>query len=381
MTEAWRIGVLFSRSGLTEVIETEHFRGTALAVEEINRRGGVQGRPIEPICYDPGSHPDSYRSYADRLMTADGISVIFGCCTSDCRKAILPLVERRNGLLFYPSLYEGFEYSPNVIYGGATPNQNSIQLARYIAQHHGKRIYLVGSDYIYPRESNRIMREFIEREEGEIVAEHYVPMRAPDKRQLERICRDIAKQQPDAVFSTVVGEVGRLFYRTYREEGIDPARIPIGSLTMAEGDIRAVGPGYCEGHITSAPYFSTLDTPENRAFVAAYRASFGAHAPVSMYAEASYTQINVFARALERAGTLDAERLAAAAAGLEFDAPQGHITVEADNQHTTLRPRIGVVDGQGDFRVAWEASARVRPDPYLVNLAYDDAWLDERATS
>lgn len=381
MSEAWRFGVLFSRTGVTDVTETEHFRGTALAVAEINQRGGILGRPLEPVCYDPGALPETYRACADRLLTADGVSVIFGCSTSDCRKAILPVVERRNGLLFYPSLYEGFEYSPNVIYGGATPNQNSIQLARYIAEYHGKRIYLVGSDYIYPRESNRIMREFIEREGGEIVAEHYVPMRSPDPLQLERICRDIAKQAPDAVFSTVVGVGCRLFYRIYREVGIDPARIPIGSLTLGEGEIRAIGPELCEGHITSAPYFSTVDTPENRRFVAAYRQNFGADAPVSMYAEASYTQIHVFARALEGARSLDAERLAAAAAGLEFDAPQGRVTVEADNNHTTLRPRIGVADSRGEFRIAWEARTPVRPDPYLVNLAYDGAWFDERAAS
>jgi ABC-type branched-subunit amino acid transport system substrate-binding protein len=379
VAETWRIGILFSRTGVTDVTETEHFRGTALAIEEINQAGGILGRPIDPVCYDPGARPETYREYAERLLTADGISTIFGCSTSDCRKAILTAVERRNGLLFYPSLYEGFEYSPNVIYGGATPNQNSIQLARYIAEHHGKRIFLVGSDYIYPRESNRIMREFIEREGGQIVGEHYVPTRLPDPSGLERICRDIVKAQPDAVFSTVVGAGCRMFYRIYREAGIDPARIPIGSLTMAEGEIRTIGAEYCVGHITSAPYFSSLETPENRRFTTAYRQRFGADAPVSMYAEASYTQIYVFARALERAGSLDPERLTAAAAGHEFEAPQGRITIEPDNQHTTLRPRIGVVEANGDFRVVWEARTPVRPDPYLVNFAYDDTWFDERA--
>jgi ABC-type branched-subunit amino acid transport system substrate-binding protein len=379
--DTWRIGILFSRTGVTDVTETEHFRGTALAIEEINLSGGVLGRPIDPVCYDPGSRPETYREQAERLLTTDGISTIFGCSTSDCRKAILTAIERRNGLLFYPSLYEGFEYSPNVIYGGATPNQNSIQLARYIAENHGKRIFLVGSDYIYPRESNRIMREFIEREGGEIVAEHYVPTRMPDARQLERICQEIARSRPDAVFSTVVGAGCRMFYRIYRDAGIDPNTIPIGSLTMAEGEIRAIGPEYCVGHITSASYFSSIDSPENRQFTLAYRARYGSDAPVSLYAEASYTQIHVFARALERAGSLDPERLTAAAAGLEFEAPQGRITIEPDNQHTTLRPRIGVVEESGAFRIVWEAQTPVRPDPYLVNLAYDDAWLDERAPS
>ena len=157
--DAWRVGVLFSRSGLMAVSESEHFFGTALAIEEINNAGGILGREIEVVAYDPGSIPETYRKMADRLLTEDGASVIFGCSTSAERKAVLPAIERRNGLLWYPSLYEGFEYSPNVIYTGACPNQNSFPLAEYIVRKNGPRVYLIGSNYIYPRESNRIMRD------------------------------------------------------------------------------------------------------------------------------------------------------------------------------------------------------------------------------
>ena len=174
--ETWRVGVLFSRSGVMEVTETEHFFGTALAIQEINRSGGIRGREIEVVAYDPGSDPETYRKLADRLLTEDGISVIFGCSTSAARKAILPAIERRNGLLWYPSLYEGFEYSPNVIYTGASPNQNSFPLAEYLVRNYGRRVFLVGSDYVYPRESNRIMRDLIVAYGGEIAGELYVPM-------------------------------------------------------------------------------------------------------------------------------------------------------------------------------------------------------------
>src|SRR6476661_5559106 len=143
--DTWRVGVLFSRTGLTAVTETEHFFGTALAIQEINQSGGIRGREIEVVAYDPGSDPETYRKLADRLLTEDGISVIFGCSTSAARKAILPAIERRNGLLWYPSLYEGFEYSPNVIYTGASPNQNSFPLAEYIVRKNGPRVYLIGS--------------------------------------------------------------------------------------------------------------------------------------------------------------------------------------------------------------------------------------------
>lgn len=369
---AWRVGVLFSRKGYMQVPESEHFRGTALAIEEINLSGGVLGRPIEPVCYDPESSPELYRRSAERLLTEDGISTIFGCCTSSSRKAILATVERRNALLWYPSLYEGFEYSPNVIYTGAAPNQNSLQLARYLFATYGRSFYLVGSDYIYPRESNRIMRDVVSREGGEVVAEAYVPV-TPSHDQLRRVVEDIRRKAPSVVFSTVVGQGGQALYRSFREAGLDPRTMPIASLTMGEGEIRAIGPELCVGHITSAPYFSTVDTPANHRFVEAYRAHFGRDAPVTMYAEAAYFQIHVFADALRRAKSLDTQRLAEAALGTEYDAPQGRIRIDPDNNHTYLHPRIGMANEHGDFDVVWEAKAPVKPDPYLVDHVYDHA--------
>ncbi|QIB35191.1 transporter substrate-binding domain-containing protein [Ancylobacter pratisalsi] len=366
----WRIGVLFSRKGHMSIPEAEHFRGTALAVEEINLAGGVLGRPIEPVCYDPESSPELYRRYAERLLTEDGISTIFGCCASSTRKAILATVERRNALLWYPSLYEGFEYSPNVIYTGAAPNQNSLQLARYLFANYGRKFYLIGSDYIYPRESNRIMRDVVAREGGEVVAETYVPV-VPHEDDLHRVVQDIRRKAPSVVFSTVVGDAAEELYRIYYEAGFDPRTLPIASLTMAEGEIQAVGSELCAGHITSAPYFSSVDTPESRRFVQSYRAHFGAGAPVTMYAEAAYFQIHVFAQALARARSLDTQRLVDAALGTEFDAPQGRIRIDPDNNHTYLWPRIGVANGKGSFDIVWEARDPIKPDPYLVDHVYD----------
>ena len=222
LSDTWRVGVLFSRTGLTAVTETEHFLGTALAIQEINQAGGVLGREIEVVAYDPESDPETYRRLADRLLTDDGISVIFGCSSSAQRKAVLPAIERRNGLLWYPSLYEGFEYSPNVIYTGASPNQNSFPLAEYIVRNHGRRVLMAGSDYIYPRESNRIMRDLVESYGGKIVDEVYVPMAASERRLREIVAR--AKElAPDVVFSTIVGRAAQMFYRLYREAGLDPA--------------------------------------------------------------------------------------------------------------------------------------------------------------
>jgi urea transport system substrate-binding protein len=207
----WRVGVLFSRTGVTSVTESEHFFGTALAIEEVNAAGGVLGRPIAPIAYDPAGDDAAYRALARELLTEDEVSVIFGCSTSASRKSVLPIVERHNGLLAYPSMYEGFEYSENVVYTGATLNQNTFALADYLLQKYGPRVYLVGADYLYPRESNRVMRDLIESKGGEVVAERYIPLDAGTA-ELKALVDEIDRLNPNAVFSTVIGTTAREFY-------------------------------------------------------------------------------------------------------------------------------------------------------------------------
>ncbi|MFN5456934.1 transporter substrate-binding domain-containing protein, partial [Bradyrhizobium sp.] len=375
-----RVGVLFSRSGLMEVTESEHFFGTALAIQEINKAGGVLGREIEVIAYDPGSQPETFRKLADRLLTEDGASVIFGCSTSAERKAVLPAIERRNGLLWYPSLYEGFEYSPNVIYTGPAPNQNAFQLAEYIVRKHGPRVYLIGSDYIYPRESNRIMRDLVESYAGRVVGEQYVTMEAGDA-ELTRGLDAIREAAPDVVFSTIVGRTAQRFYRMYAAAGFDPKRLPIASLTMAEGEVRAIGAEYCAGHLTSASYFGTLARDSNDRFKTAFAAAFGMETPVSMWSASAYAQIKLFARALEQAGSLDTQKLVEAALGLSLEAPEGPIRIDPDNNHVWVTPRIGRVRADGQFDIVWESKSPIKPDPYLSVSPIGGRWLSEEALS
>lgn len=378
--DVWRVGVLFSRSGLMEVTESEHFFGTALAIQEINKAGGVLGREIEVIAYDPGSQPETFRKLADRLLTEDGASVIFGCSTSAERKAVLPAIERRNGLLWYPSLYEGFEYSPNVIYTGPAPNQNAFQLAEYIVRKHGPRVYLIGSDYIYPRESNRIMRDLVESYAGRVVGEQYVTMEAGDA-ELTRGLDAIREASPDVVFSTIVGRTAQRFYRMYAAAGFDPKRLPIASLTMAEGEVRAIGAEYCAGHLTSASYFGTLARDSNDRFKTAFAAAFGMETPVSMWSASAYAQIKLFARALEQAGSLDTQKLVEAALGLSLEAPEGPIRIDPDNNHVWVTPRIGRVRADGQFDIVWESKSPIKPDPYLSVSPIGGRWLSEEALS
>jgi branched-chain amino acid transport system substrate-binding protein len=371
----WRVGVLFSRSGVMSVSETEHFLGTVLAIEQINAAGGVLGRQLEPVALDPKSDPEEYRRLAEHLLLEEGVSVIFGCSTSSSRKAVLPAIERRNGLLWYCSLYEGFEFSPNVIYTGAAPNQNTLQLAAYLLRHHGRRFFLIGSDYIYPRETNRIMREVVEQHGGDIVDEVYLPYEAVTGA-VSAAVKAIQKAQPDVVFSTLVGRPGREFYRLYRELGNDSAKMPIASLTMVECEVQQVGAELCRGHITAATYFSSLEGSANARFVAEMRTRFGADTPVSMWAEGAYSQVQLFARALAVTGSLDTQKLVQAAMQVAVEAPAGVLRLDPENQHAWLRPRIARVGASGAFELLWQAHAPIKPDPYLTTEGFASFWLD-----
>jgi branched-chain amino acid transport system substrate-binding protein len=367
--------VLFSQTGVTAAIERTQLQATLLAIEEINAGGGVLDLPLEPVRYDPQSSPKLFRALAEQLLGVDRVRLVFGCYMSSSRKAVLPVIEAYRGLLFYPTLYEGFEYSRHCIYTGAAPNQNSVQLARFLFEHHGSRFLLVGSNYVYPYESNRVMTDLVRQNRGKIVNELYVPLAARSG-DFDRVIREIRRQAPDVIFSTVVGAATAAFYQAYRDAGFDPARQPIASLTTSEAEVAEMAPEAAEGHITAAPFFETLGTATARRFVAAYKARHGGDAPVPAAAEAAYFQVHLAAAAIERAGSADPERILAELSEIEFAAPQGRVRVDRDNNHTYLWPRVARLDARGQFQIVWNPGVRVRPDPYSVVQSLDD-WSSE----
>src|SRR6266852_2449532 len=235
-SECWRVGVLFSQTGVTAAIERSQLNATLLAIDEINKAGGVLGRAILPVVYDPASNPKQFKALAERLLTVDRVRLVLGCYMSSTRKAVLPVVEAYRWLLFYPTLYEGFEYSPHCIYTGAAPNQNSLQLAKFLLQNYGNRFVLVGSNYIYPYESNRLMADFVVQGRGKVLDEIYVPLEA-GAGDFEKVINRIKKTSPDVIFSTVVGRSTSVFYEAYRNAGFDPAKMPIASLTTSEAEV------------------------------------------------------------------------------------------------------------------------------------------------
>ena len=380
----WRLGVLFSRTGVTAGIETTQLNATILAAEAINASGGIRGRPVELVIYDPASDPKQFHALAERLLGRDQVRLIFGCYMSSTRKAVLPVVEAYRGLLMYPTLYEGFEYSPNCIYTGSAPNQNSLPLARYLFQHYGKRMLFVGSNYVYPYESNRIMADLTRQAGGSVLDEIYVPLDAGPADFVKTI-RAIGRARPDVIFSTVVGRSTSVLYEAYRQAGFDPELMPIASLTTSEAEVAQMSPAAAAGHITAAPFFNTLTTPAATRFVADFRARFGADSIVTAGAEAAHFQVMLIASAMERTGSDDPEQVRATLGELEYDAPQGRVRVDASNNHTFLWPRVARLDAQGAFQIVWDPGLRVKPDPYCVDQRLDSwsgqAWPENTPSS
>lgn len=368
-TDPIRVGVLFSRAGTTSRVELSQLFGTFFAIREINDAGGIDGRELVALHYDPECIPQRYGLLAEKLVQDDRINVIFGCYMSSTRKAVMPVVEKWQRLLMYPTLYEGFEFSRNIIYTGAAPNQNSAQLAEYMTRRFGARVYLVGSDYIYPYESNRIMSDFVlEQPRGKKIAERYVRLEATERDFLP-IVRDIKEKQPDFVFSTIVGKGTRMLYQAYADAGLDPAKMPIASLTTCEAEVSEMGTRIGAGHITAAPYFQAVDRAVNRDCLARFRALYGDEVEPNMCWEAAYFQVHMFARAMQLSGSDEIDRLLPHLLGSEFEAPQGRVRIDPGNHHTRLHPRIGRIGDDGRFVIVAESPVGVDADPYLVNHA------------
>ena len=374
-----KVGVLYSETGATSAIESSQLLGTLLAIDEINEHGGIDGRELVAVRYDPQSDSQQFRALAEKLVTTDNVNVIFGCYMSSTRKAVIPVVERYNRVLFYATLYEGFEFSNNLIYTGAAPNQNSVQLADFMMSSFGGRVYLVGSDYIYPYESNRIMSDLVsQRPGGERVARRYVPVDAGPG-DFNEIIADIKDKQPDFIFSTVVGNATQHLYKAFAEAGLDPKKMPIASLTTSEVEVAQMGAAAAAGHFTAAPYFQSVDTAANRARLENFNKRYGDKAIPNACWEAAYFQVHLFANAMRASGSDLIDALMPKLLGSEFMAPQGRIRIEPSNHHTCLYPRIGRVNQKGQFTIVRASTTAVVPDPYLVTHSLGD-WtlaLDE----
>jgi ABC-type branched-subunit amino acid transport system substrate-binding protein len=361
-----RIGIMFSSTGPYDVVARSMLGGARLAVEQVNAAADL---PIvlDPIELNPGGVPDAYRTGADRLLRS-GVRHVVGCYTSSSRKEVIPYFEKHDGLLWYPSHYEGFETSSNVVYTGAVPNQHLIPLVEHLLRHHGSRAFCVGSNYIWAWESNRVLRENLLRRGGSVHAERYCAVGETD---FDQIIAAILDTMPSFVFNTLIGTSAYAFLREFRracrERGIDQAAtIPVASCTLSEPELEAIGVEAVDGHLTSSVYFSSIASAANARFVEAYEAAYPDGPAACADAEASFVAVWLLARALAEAGTQDVNAVRAAATRQKIAAPQGRVWLDPETLHAYLTPRIGRSNANRRFDILSEAADPVRPDPYLV---------------
>jgi branched-chain amino acid transport system substrate-binding protein len=357
---------MFSSTGPYEVVARSMRGGARLAVAEVN---AVADLPVtfHPIEINPDGVPDAYCAGADTLLRS-GVRHVVGCYTSSSRKDVIPYFEKHDGLLWYPSHYEGFETSGNVVYTGAVPNQHLIPLVDHLLRHQGRNAFCVGSNYIWAWENNRVLRENLVRRGGSVLAERYCEVGATD---FDQIVTAILDAMPSFVFTTLIGTSAYAFLRAFRraclDRGIDQAvTIPVASCSLSEPELEAIGAEAVEGHLTSSVYFSSIAAPANARFVSAYEAAYPDGPAACADAEASYLAVWLLARALAEAGTQDVNAVRAAAARQHIAAPQGRVWLDPETLHAFLTPRIGRSNASCRFDILSEAEAPVRPDPYLV---------------
>ena len=368
-----KVGVLFSLTGTTGIIEESLNKATIMAIEEINDAGGINGMKITPVVEDPASDPATFAAKARKLVLNDRCVSVFGSYTSASRKAVLPVFEKRDNLYWYPTLYEGRECSKNVIYTGAVPNQQQDEFVPWLVEKFGKRWYLIGSNYIYPKEENNYCKKLLADLGCEVVAEEYVPL---GHSEFASVVNKFRSEKPDVIFSTVVGDSVVALHRQYRAAGLDPETMPMASLTTSENEVAAMGGDAAAGHFTSAPYFQVWDSPENQKFVESYRKRWGEDKVTHFVSEPSYFQVYMFKQAVEKLDPSDIspQTIREAVKGVELVAPQGPVRVDPDTLHTYLWPKIGVCKSDGQFEILKQSSEWLEPVPYK---AYPDQQCTE----
>ncbi|MGW1989972.1 urea ABC transporter substrate-binding protein [Embleya sp. NPDC001921] len=357
-----KVGVLHSLSGTMAISEVTVKNSVLLAVDEINAKGGVLGKKISPVTEDGASDWPTFAEKAQKLISRDRVAVTFGGWTSASRKAMLPVFEKNRQLLFYPVQYEGLESSPYIFYTGATTNQQIVPGLDYLKSQGKKKIFLVGSDYVFPRTANKIIKAYAKANGMEVVGEEYTPL---GHTEYSTLINKVESAKPDAVFNTLNGDSNVAFFKQLRGNGVGAASMPVLSVSVAEEEVRGIGPDNIVGQPVAWNYYQSTETPRNTEFVAAYKAKYGADKVTSDPMEAGYNSVYLWKAAVEKARSFDPEAVKKAADGVWIDAPEGRVTIDGATQHVHKTARIGVVQPDGLIKEVWNSGAPIKPDPYL----------------
>lgn len=364
-----RVGVLHSLTGTMAVSELPLVDAVRLATEEINSRGGLLGRPLQLVVADGRSDWNVFAKEAERLITDEKVDVLFACWTSACRKAVKPVVERHQHLMLYPVQYEGLEQSPHILYTGSAPNQQIVPGTRWALEKFGRRIYLLGSDYVFPRTANRIIRDLIGDSGGTVLAERYLPLGAKD---VTAIVEDIRRRQPDVVLNTINGDSNAAFFAELVKAGL--ADLPVVSFSVAEPEMVAWQGNQLHRHYGVWSYFQSVVTDENLRFVSAWKARFGVERVTSDPVEAAYVGVRLWAQAVTDAESSAPERVNTTLLRQSLVAPSGVIAVDAHTRHLWKMVRVGKVMPDGQFAQVFASRRPLHPEPWPFYRSRQD-WL------
>jgi urea transport system substrate-binding protein len=359
--EEIKVGILHSLTGTMAISEITVANATELAIEEINAAGGVLGSTIVPVKEDGASDWPTFAQKAEKLIQEDAVVAVFGAWTSASRKSLLPVFEKYNHLLFYPVQFEGNECSPNIIYSGAQPNQQALPALDWALEQGYTNIFLLGSDYVYPRTANLILKKHIEDRGATVAGEEYMALGGTE---FASIISKIKAAAPQLIINTLNGDSNVAFFKQYQAAGYDATSLPVISFSIAEQEAQAIGTELLNGQFASWNYFQSLDNPTNAAFVEAYKAKYGADAVITDPMIHGYIDVWLWKAAVEKAGTFDPVAVREAISGVTLeDSPMGPITVEA-NGSITQSVYIGKSGEGGQFEIIWNSPEAVLPEPY-----------------
>ena len=392
--EPIKIGILHSLSGTMAISEVSLRDVVLMAVEEINAKGGVMGRKVQPAVVDPASNWDLFAEKAKQLLLQDKVAVVFGCWTSVSRKSVLPVFENNNGLLFYPVQYEGEECSRNVFYTGATPNQQLVPAAEYLMSKEGggyKKFYLLGTDYVFPRTANKILRAFLLAKgvPASSIEEEYTPFNHQDYQTIVGKIKRFASGGQAAVLSTINGDSNVPFYKEFANQGLRSENAPIMAFSVAEDELRGMDTSALVGHLAAWNYYQSVATPQNKKFVNAFKEYAvkhnlpgGTKRVTDDPMEAAYFGVYVWKQAVEKAKSTDVDAVRKAVYGQEFVAPGGKIKMDEANHHTYKPVLIGEILKDGQFKTVSRSKGLVKAEPWSQYTSPDKGcdWVKEKGT-
>lgn len=359
--ESVKLGLLHSLSGTIAIAEASLVDAEKMAIDEINAAGGVMGRKIEVVVEDGASENSVFAEKARKLLERDKVAAIVGCYTSASRKAVLPALSRAKGLLFYPTYYEGQEQDKHVVYTSQEATQSVVAAVEWLAREKGKTFFLVGSDYIYPRTCNKIAKPTIAKLGGKVLGEEYAPL---GHTEFSSIINKIKAAKPDCIYSTVVGGSNVAFYKQLRAAGLDGTKQTLLSTVVSENEIEGIGKDNAVGYYACMGYFQSVKNPANEKFVKAFKTKYGQDRVIGDPMEVAYNSVYLWKLAVEKAKSFDPEKVLAASASVELDAPEGKVRVHATNQHVWKTVRVGKALANGQFDIVWESASLIEPNPF-----------------